>query len=254
MRNINILNNSSINKDIYGYWPLNETGGKIITDRIGGHNATTTSDITQKGIPAMLGAAMDFSNSNYITCSNIDIPPFPYTMSFWVLLDGFGTLPVPTTTEFFRLDNADPSKGIVLYFTLVNSSNWQLRTSITDNSGTTAQNILNGVLFTSAYKRKYGHVVIQATTPTSTTSFINCTYTRTLTRGVPNNFTSFTIGTGSSEVTFKMIDLKIWKRLLNNNEIFQLSQRPYYGTEVGITRYQEIISTSTSNGSWFFFN
>jgi hypothetical protein len=247
MRNINILNNSSINKDIYGYWPLNETGGKIITDRIGGHNATTTSDITQKGIPAMLGAAMDFSNSNYITCSNIDIPPFPYTMSFWVLLDGFGTLPGFPTQEFFRLDN-----GIILYFVLVNSSNWQLRTSITDGSGTTAQNILNGVLAPGRNLRKYGHVVIQSTTSTSTTSFLNGTYSRTLTRGVPNNFTSFTIGTGSSEVTFKMIDLKIWKRLLNNNEIFQLSQRPYYGTEVGITRYQEIISTR--GGSWFFFD
>jgi hypothetical protein len=249
MRNINILNNSGINKDIYGYWPLNETGGKIITDRIGGHNATTTSDITQKGIPAMLGGAMDFSNSNYITCSNIDIPPFPYTMSFWVYLDGFGTFPPSGAVfhEFFRLDN-----GIILYFVQVNSANWQLRTSITDTSGTTAQNILNGVLAPGGNKRKYGHVVIQSTTSTSTTSFLNGTYSRTLTRGVPNNFTSFTIGTGSSEVTFKMIDLKIWKRLLNNNEIFQLSQRPYYGTEVGITRYQEIISTR--GGSWFFFD
>ena len=246
MRNINILNNSGINKDIYGYWPLNETGGKIITDRIGGHNATTTSDITQKG--SEWGGAMSFSNSNYITCSNIDIPPFPMTMSFWVYLNGFGTFPVSSVHhEFFRLDN-----GIVLYFTQSGTSNWQLRTSITDGAGTDARNILNGVLAPGSNKRKYGHVVIQATTTTTTTSFLNGTYNRTIPKGVPNNFTSFTIGTGSSEVTFKMIDLKIWKRLLNNNEIFQLSQRPYYGTEVGITRYQEIISTR--KGSWFFFD
>jgi hypothetical protein len=263
MRNINILNNSGINKDIYGYWPLNETSGKIITDRIGGHHATTTSDIIQKG--SEWGGAMNF-NSNTITCSTINIPNFPMTVSYWVQWDDIiAAAGNGSEHDLFTISNATTSRRIRIFIKKNSSTSWAFNADVANAAGSNSTafstNTFNfgtdngifsagGPYWGSRY-RQWVHFAITAISTSSTFFYLNGRYVTSIARGTPNNFTSFTLGTGSSSA-FKAIDLKIWKRILNQNEIFQLAQRPYYGTEVGITRYQEIISTR--KGSWFFFN
>jgi hypothetical protein len=263
MRNINILNNSGINKDIYGYWPLNETGGKIITDRIGGHHATTTSDIKQKG--SEWGGAMNF-NSNTITCSTINIPNFPMTVSYWVQWDDIlAAAGNGSEHDLFTISNTTTSRRIRIFIKKLSSTSWAFNADVANNLGSNSTNFStntfnfgtdNGIFsaggpYWGSRYRQWVHFAITTISTSSTVFYLNGRYVTSIARGTPNNYTSFTLGTGSQS-SFKAIDLKIWKRILNQNEIFQLAQRPYYGTEVGITRYQEIISTR--KGSWFFFN
>ena len=264
MRNINILNNSSINKDIYGYWPLNETGGKIITDRIGGHHATTTSDIIQKG--SEWGGAMNFA-SNTITCSTINIPNFPMTVSYWVQWDDIlAAAGNNSEHELFTISNATTSRRIRLFIKKITSTVWLLNMHIADQIGSAGtffnQNTFNfgtdnglysggGPYWGSRY-RQWVHFAITAISTSSTVFYLNGRYVTSIGRGTPNNYTSFNLGTGSQSA-FKAIDLKIWKRILNQNEIFQLAQKPYYGTEVGINRYEGTIANLKSK-FWFFFD
>jgi hypothetical protein len=203
---------------------------------------------------------MNFAN-NTITCSTINTPNFPMTVSYWVQWDDIvAAAGNGSEHDLFTIYNTTTSRRIRIFIKKAASTVWTFNASVADqfgSSGTTfSQSTFNfgtdsGVGVINSRYRQWVHFAITAISTSSTVFYLNGRYVTSVARGTPNNYTSFTLGTGSQSA-FKAIDLKIWKRVLNQNEIFQLAQRPYYGTEVGITRYEKIISTN--KGSWFFFN